>query len=109
MYGISPELLRAIAVVESDMNATAINRNKNGSYDYGLMQINSSWASKLGAEQWANLGNACYNVKVGAWILSDCIRRYGYSWKAVGCYNATRDRERKKYASKVLEKLQSQP
>ncbi len=106
MYGISPDLLRAIAAVESDMNATAINRNANGTYDYGVMQINSSWASKLGAERWANLADACYNVKVGAWILSNCISRYGYTWKAVGCYNATQDKKRKKYAAKIWRQLQ---
>jgi soluble lytic murein transglycosylase-like protein len=106
MYGISPELLKAIAVVESNLNAEAVNWNTNGSYDYGLMQINSSWAAKLGTERWANLADACYNVKVGAWILAECISRHGYSWEAVGCYNTTRDQGRKKYADKVWRQLQ---
>ncbi len=107
MYGISPELLRGIAVVESNMNPDAINRNKNGSYDYGLMQINSSWASKLGPERWGNLSDACFNVKVGAWILAECISRYGYSWEAVGCYNTTRTQGRKRYANRVWRQLQA--
>ena len=107
LYGISPELLRAIAVVESNLDANAINRNSNGSYDYGVMQINSSWASKLGNERWKNLADACYNVKVGAWILAECVSRYGYSWESVGCYNTTYNQGRKKYADKVWRQLQS--
>ena len=47
-YGISPQLLWSIAKTESNFNPRAINRNSNGTYDYGLMQINSSWAKRLG-------------------------------------------------------------
>lgn len=87
-YGISSDLLKPIAEHESGNNPTAIHYNKNGSYDFGMMQINSSWYGALGYDRWMALGNACYNVKVGAWILSQCVRRFGYTWEAVGCYNA---------------------
>jgi hypothetical protein len=40
-YGINAQLLYAIAKTESGLNPQAFNRNKNGSYDVGLMQINS--------------------------------------------------------------------
>jgi soluble lytic murein transglycosylase-like protein len=43
IYNVSPRLLWAIARVESGFRADAFNRNADGSYDYGLMQINSSW------------------------------------------------------------------
>lgn len=46
-YGVSPLLLWSIAKHESGMNPAAICRNGNGTYDYGLMQINSSWAKAL--------------------------------------------------------------
>ena len=51
-YGISPQLLWAIAKTESNFNPTAVNYNKNGSFDYGLMQINSAWYKGLGRERW---------------------------------------------------------
>ena len=85
-YEINPRLLEAIAKVESNMDPQAVNHNANGSYDYGLMQINSWWWRVLG-DRWRYLSDACYNVMVGAWILRDCARRYGYTWDAVACYH----------------------
>lgn len=105
IYRVSPQLLWAIAKVESSFNPDVLNRNANGSYDFGLMQINSAWAKILGEELWASLGNPCQNVKVGAWILTQCMRRYGYTWEAVGCYNATSPDKRAKYAWKVFSSL----
>ena len=104
-YGISPLLLRAIAEIESGLNPAAFNRNRNGSYDFGLMQINSFWAKILGIENWLLIGDPCNNVKVGAWILRQCIDRYGYTWEAIGCYNADSFEKRVRYANKVYGKL----
>jgi soluble lytic murein transglycosylase-like protein len=86
MYGISPGLLEAIARVESGLDPDAINRNADGTYDYGLMQINSRWQEKL-SSKWRHLSDPCYNVMVGSWILKQCINRYGYTWDAVACYH----------------------
>ena len=113
MYSISPELLEAIARVESGLDPDAINRNADGSYDYGLMQINSRWQEKL-SSNWSHLSNPCYNVMVGSWILKQCIDRYGYTWDAVACYHTGRGisdlkgarRERAtRYVRKVREAL----
>ena len=100
-YGVSPRLLWAIADVESGFSPQAVNWNQNGTYDYGLMQINSGWARRLGARVWRSLGDPCTNVKAGAWILAQCVQRYGYTWEAVGCYNASSERKRQEYARKV--------
>jgi soluble lytic murein transglycosylase-like protein len=107
-YGVSPHLLWAIAKVESNFNPRAINRNKNGTYDIGLMQINSSWLpylKKHGIDP-SLLWEPCYNAHVGAMVLRHCIDTYGYSWRAVDCYNkGQKARENSMYVWKVYKNL----
>ena len=104
-YDISPNLLWAIAKVESNFNHGAVNYNKNGSYDYGIMQINSCWYKDLGHDRWMMLADPCYSIYVGAWILKQCISKHGYTWEAVGCYNASSKHKRNKYAWTVYRVL----
>ena len=87
VYNISPQLLEAIARVESGLDPSAFNRNRDGSCDYGLMQINSRWQEGLSGN-WRYLSDPCYNVLVGTWILRQCMDRYGYTWDAVSCYHS---------------------
>ncbi|MBA4416501.1 MAG: murein transglycosylase [Syntrophus sp. (in: bacteria)] len=101
-YGIHNRLLENIARVESNLNPRAINVNTNGSSDMGLMQINSFWIRTLSLRKEELLSNPCYNVMVGASILRTCIDRFGYSWEAVGCYNATGKDRKITYAWKVF-------
>lgn len=100
-YGVSPLLLEAIMIVESQGNAGAINHNRDGSYDFGLMQINSSWAKPWGLEVWKTLGDPCVNVYAGAYVLADCIKQFGQTWEAVGCYNARSKDNKIDYVRKV--------
>lgn len=96
LYGVPPDLLRGIAVVESSLNPAAINAAHKGrtrSIDIGMMQVNSRW---LRSEPFKSLGyrkehllDACTNVKAGAWILANEIQRRGFGWDAVGAYNAS--------------------
>ena len=92
-HGVSPQLLYAIARVESGLDASAVNRshvNRTGSYDIGLMQINSRHLPMLarhGIDEDALL-DACTNLHVGAWLLADLFARLGDSWDAVGAYHA---------------------
>ncbi|PRP70933.1 invasion protein IagB [Chromobacterium amazonense] len=91
MYNISPKLLYAIAEQESSLDPSAVGKNKDGSQDLGLMQINSSHLpklQKLGISASQLLHDPCLSVMVGASILSGMMKRYGYSWEAVGAYNA---------------------
>lgn len=105
-YGINPLILRAIAKVESNFNPRAINWNKNGSYDFGVMQINSLWGYTLGKGWWSTLGDPCTNIKAGAMILSACMDKYGYTWEAIGCYNSRTPDKRDRYAMTVYKQLQ---
>ena len=106
LYDINPLILRAIAKVESNYKTRAINWNRNGTYDFGVMQINSSWASSLGMERWSTLGDSCSNIKTGAMILATCMKKYGYTWEAIGCYNSQTPDKRDRYARVVFNQLQ---
>ncbi len=109
-YHINEYLLYAIAKVESNLNPKAFNRNKNGSYDIGIMQVNSFWIPKIekygGSEE--QLWEPCYNIYVGAWVLRQCINDFGLTWKAIDCYNKGkgRAREHSKYVMKVFRELE---
>ncbi len=108
IYGISPALLRSIAVVESGLNADAVNRNKNGSADLGLMQINSEWLETFQIDREQLMSDPCYNVMTGARILKRCMDRYGYSWEAVGCYNARSQNKRVDYSWKIFREVEKE-
>ncbi|WP_244137491.1 MULTISPECIES: lytic transglycosylase domain-containing protein [Burkholderia] len=106
-YQIDPLLLYAIARVESNFNPRAYNFNRDGSRDIGLMQVNSIHLPQLarfGILE-AQLIEPCTSVIVGAWVLAAAVRRFGYTWQAVGAYNAgyaaDRDSLRERYAMKV--------
>lgn len=107
-YDIDPLLLHAIAQVESKMNPAARNVNKDGTYDIGLMQVNSRHLKHLatfGISEYQLQTQPCTSVMAGAWILAKFVKQLGYSWDAVGAYNAgtkpNREHLRNRYALRV--------
>jgi soluble lytic murein transglycosylase-like protein len=122
LYGVSSHLLYAIARAESDLRPGAVNlthRARTGTYDIGLMQINSSHLAKLagfGISE-SDLFEPCTNIKVGAWLLADLFARRGVSWDAVGAYNAACTQlrgadcvaARSRYAWRVYRRLPGDP
>lgn len=106
-YQVSSALLYAIARTESGLNPLAVGRNSNGSRDIGLMQINSSWLPTLAAHgiNERDLFEPCTNIHVGAWVLAGNFSRLGYTWDAVGAYNARSPALRRAYVDKVRRHL----
>jgi soluble lytic murein transglycosylase-like protein len=111
LHGIEPELLQAIADVESQQRADAMNTNTDGSRDIGLMQINSWHLPRLrtqGITEQRLLAEPCLSVEVGASVLAGFVSRYGYNWTAVGAYNAgngpDRQTARLRYGQKVWQR-----
>lgn len=113
-HSIEPELLYAIAQVESGLKPDAINQNSDGSRDVGLMQLNSMHLPRLqerGITERRLLEEPCLAIDVGASILADFIAQYGYNWTAVGAYNAGNSPDRQalrlRYARKVWERYRA--
>lgn len=104
-HGVDPWLLYSIAYVESKLRPNAVNRNSNGTYDVGMMQVNTIWYPELrrnGIDP-ALLQNACASTYIGAWILAKNIRQYGYTWRAIGAYNSATPAIGYAYARRVYE------
>lgn len=113
-YGIAPVLLEAIARTESRLDPLAVNTaNADGSWDIGLMQINSRWLPQIEAVGMhaSALYEPCTSIWVGAWVLAGNVSRYGYCWEAVGAYNAgtaataAARARRERYADRVHREL----
>lgn len=104
IYGVDPWLLMAIAKTESSFNSNAIGINKNKSTDIGMMQINTIWLptlKKFGIQK-EHLFNPCTSVFVGAWILAQNIKNFGYNQDGIGAYNSPGNiKIRRNYAKKV--------
>jgi len=105
-FRIDPYLLMAISLKENPQaNPKAINYNKNGTKDYGLMQINSIWLpelkEKFGIEKWM-LFNPEINIFAGAYILSKCILEFGSTWEAVARYHTYKKERGRRYMISVL-------
>ena len=91
-FKLDPRLLWAIAYKESRHSPHIISKtNKNGSYDIGIMQINSSHLTWLKRDYGINeqdlLNNPRTNIYVGAMILRQCFNKYKTTQTAITCYN----------------------
>ena len=77
--------------VESSGNPLAINRNKNGTVDVGIGQVNSMHFKELATFGIApeQLFDACSGIYTTAWHLSKQIQKYGNTWFAIGAYHST--------------------
>ena len=89
-HGVNPYLLRAILVVESQLNPKAININNNGTRDIGVAQINSIHLPVLQSHgiKENHLMDGCVNTYVGAWLLRKQISRYGLTWFGIAAYHS---------------------
>ncbi len=111
-FGLNPVLLEAIAQHESGLRIDAVGRNRDGTKDLGLMQINSRHLPELaryGIDEARLLTDACTNVRVGARVLARAVQAQGATWRAVGSYNTGaggRDSVRAGYVSRVAREYQ---
>ncbi|MFN3598420.1 MAG: lytic transglycosylase domain-containing protein [Aquificaceae bacterium] len=101
-YQVDPILLIAITKGESNFNPRAVNINRNGTRDYGIMQINSYWLEKYKIpKEW--IFEPCYNIHFGAMVLRRCMDKYSSINLAIDCYNkGERAKGNTPYVERVL-------
>lgn len=104
-HNLNPLLLMAIGSVESSLREGIASRNTNGSYDLGIMQINTihlPYFKKMGYSRHDLQHNSCKNIIAAGYLLKSSIKRYGYNVNGIGGYHSNTPHLRIKYGRKVL-------
>lgn len=102
-YHVSASMIISILKIEGGRNGVK-SRNKDGSYDYGPMQINSRWLSVVvpyGYTEHDLQYNPCINVAVGTWILANNMAKGKTVWSGVGDYHSHNPVLNQNYRQKV--------
>jgi soluble lytic murein transglycosylase-like protein len=107
-YSISPKILWAIMKVESEYKKT-IHINTNGSFDIGVMQINSLWIKSLANKGFkVDLLNDSNNINIAGYILKENMNKCYSLWQAVGLYHSSNKRLQAVYIKRVKRALNEQ-
>lgn len=105
-YHVPATLILSVLAIENGRIGSA-SSNQNGTFDFGPMQINSIWVSKVrlyGYTQHQLQYDPCVNINVGTWILSQHIAKNTSSlWRGVGNYHSHTARLNQNYQIKVSE------
>jgi len=104
IYNVPFMLLKVIAISEnSHMNKDLVRKNKNGSLDIGLFQINTNKIKdkELKHITKKDLLKPEVSTNVAAFILRKIIITKGYSWENIGEYHS----KTKIYKDKWLKRL----
>jgi len=93
-YKVPVNIILAVIEQESSFNPKAYNKNRDGTEDIGLMQVNFHHNKKLmeeyGIESPEELYDPELNLELGVRILHENYKRYG-SWElALKAYNGIR-------------------
>jgi hypothetical protein len=84
--------------------------NKNGTRDYGPMQINSIWLPRLkslGITEELLRDNGCVNVAVGAWILREHLEKTGDPMVAISIYHSRVKKHRERYLKQAMSRAKT--
>ena len=101
-HHVPAAMILSVIKIENGRNGLRV-KNTNGTYDLGVMQINSSWVPKLqnkGITETQITFDPCVNVFVGTWILAQGIAN-AEGWKGVGNYHSYTSKHNSVYREKV--------
>lgn len=102
MFHVPATIIVAVMKIENGWNGAAI-KNKNGTYDLGVMQVNSSWLTQLktyGITRQSLQFDPCINVHTATWILAKGLAK-GEGWQGVGNYHSATPINNQRYRQKV--------
>ncbi len=101
-YHVPATMILSVIKTENGRNGLRV-KNINGTYDLGVMQINTSWLptlQKKGITEEQVRSNPCVNVHVGTWILAQGIAN-SEGWKGVGNYHSYTPKHNTVYREKI--------
>lgn len=107
-FGISYFLMKSIAITENaKFDTNAVMKNKNGTKDIGLMQINTSWIEWMPEQKITieKLKDVDFNIKIAFIIVDDIIKRHGYSWNSIGRYHSGTPELKKIWLKKIKQNV----
>ena len=102
-YDIPASLIISVLRTENG-NVGSASPNKNETYDYGEMQINTVWLktlTKYGYSIHDLQYNPCLNVYVGTWILAQSLANGKTLWRGIGDYHSHSFSQNLYYRNKV--------
>lgn len=101
-FRIHPLVIKSIIEVEGGKIGT-LSLNSNGSYDMGIMQINTinlpMIRKRFPKLTWSQIAfSPCTNIAIGTWLLSRHLKSTNNDvWKAVGNYHSKTPKYHKRY------------
>lgn len=101
-YHVPATMILSVIKTENGSNGSRV-KNTNGTYDLGVMQINTSWLpilQKKGISEEELRSNPCVNVHVGTWILAQGIAN-SEGWRGVGNYHSYTSKHNRIYREKI--------
>jgi len=99
-FGVRPEIIKNIALTENRrLNPNIVRKNSNGTYDIGLMQINTirlKELKKIGITK-SDLKDPRESIRAAAYIISKIVNRYGDSDYAIATYHSKTAKYKKRW------------
>ena len=108
VYHVPVPVVLSIMRQENGRNGQAV-KNKNGSYDLGVMQINSRWLPTLARYGYTREDlqfKPCKNVMAGTWILANSIANGDTLWSGIGNYHSHTPKHNVSYRNDIYKNYQ---
>src|ERR1700678_2727823 len=107
-YHVPVSIILSVMKQEGGKNGQAV-RNKNGTADLGVMQINSVWVPVLARYGYSKdklQYDPCKNVEAATWLINRSMADGKTAWQGIGNYHSKTPAYNKKYRESVYANFQ---